>query len=313
MRQYEKVLETIRTAVLNGGIKSGDKLPSIRGLSEQLHLSNASVIKAYQVLEASHSVYVIPKSGYYWMEQPPEIANEMAYIDFTKMHPDKNLIPFREFQHCLDQSIAHYKRELFCYGPTSGLPSLLIALQNHLAKRQIFCDAHSIVITSGSQQALALLATTDFENGRNEILVEQPSYGVFQSLHALNGIPMTGISRTENGLDFKMLESAMKTGRFKCFYTIPRCHNPLGTSLTEKEKQRLVALAAKYQVYIIEDDYLADLSYGSKSMPLYYYDTHQMVIYVKSFSKAFLPGIRLGLAVMPPKRLSAFTKQKKVL
>jgi DNA-binding transcriptional regulator YhcF (GntR family) len=80
MRQYEKVLETIRTAVLNGGIKSGDKLPSIRGLSEQLHLSNASVIKAYQVLEASHSVYVIPKSGYYWMEQPPEIANEMAYI-----------------------------------------------------------------------------------------------------------------------------------------------------------------------------------------------------------------------------------------
>ncbi len=311
MKQYEKVLIAIQSAVENGDIKSGDKLPSIRELAQKLALSPASVIKAYQQLEAEHSVYVIPKSGYYWMERPVDASEEKTFIDFTKMNPDNALIPFREFQHCLDQTIHTYKRELFGYGPTAGLESLQQVLVNHLATRQIFCKPEQLVITAGSQQALSLLAMTDFENGHKEILLEQPSYGVFQSLHALNGIPMTGISRTESGIDFKSLEAAMKTGRYKCFYTIPRCHNPLGTSLSEKDKQKLVALAHKYQVYLIEDDYLADLSYSPKSMPLYYYDTHQMVIYVKSFSKAFLPGIRLGLVVLPPKLLASFTKQKR--
>lgn len=311
MKQYEKALNAIQLSVENGQIKSGDKLPSIRELAQQLTLSPASIIKAYQHLESEHRVYVIPKSGYYWMERPADVMEETPIIDFTKMSPDNALIPFREFQHCLDQTIHIYKRELFKYGPTAGLESLRHVLVEHLAKRQIFCKSEQLVITAGSQQALSLLAMTTFDSTKKEILVEQPSYGVFQSLHALNGIKMTGIARTDTGLDFKALEAAMKTGRYKLFYTIPRCHNPLGTSLSEKDKLKLVALAHKYQVYLIEDDYLADLSYNSKSQPLYYYDTNQMVIYIKSFSKAFLPGIRLGIVVLPPKLQDAFTQQKR--
>jgi DNA-binding transcriptional MocR family regulator len=86
----------------------------------------------------------------------------------------------------------------------------------------------------------------------------------------------------------------------------------LGTHLLEKDKKRLIQLADQYDICLIEDDYLADLTGNPKNLPLHFYDTNERVIYVKSFSKAFLPGIRLGMAVMPRKLLKDYIALKRV-
>ena len=313
MKQYEKVMHHVQTLADKGNLKTGDRLPSIRSLSEALSLSPASVIKAYQLMEAGHKIYVIPKSGSYWMDNREASVTETDVFDFTRITPDPMLIPFKEFQYCLSQAINLYKRELFGYGNGQGLPKLLETLIPHLANAQLFCHPEQLFITSGSQQALTLLALMFHHlcpQKAGGILVEQPSYAAFLDFCTLQGIPITGIRRNAAGLDFKQLEAAFKTGRYSAFYTMPRCQNPLGTSLSEKDKLRLVSLAEKYKIYIIEDDYLADISTQPKVFPLYYYDTSDRVIYVKSFSKIFLPGIRLGLAILPASLKEPFLREK---
>jgi DNA-binding transcriptional MocR family regulator len=92
---------------------------------------------------------------------------------------------------------------------------------------------------------------------------------------------------------------------------MPRFHNPLGCSYTSKEKKRLARLAAKYDVYIVEDDYLADFEQDSKADPIFAHDDSSHVIYLKSYSKIIFPGLRIGIAVIPVLLAEAFRLYKK--
>jgi len=107
------------------------------------------------------------------------------------------------------------------------------------------------------------------------------------------------------------LEKIFKNGNIKFFYTIPRFHNPLGTSYSEKEKKKIAELAEKYDVYIVEDDYLVDIDTNKKTLPIFYYDISERVTYVKSFSKGFMPGIRIGAVVLHEKLRTEFLKHKR--
>lgn len=149
-----------------------------------------------------------------------------------------------------------------------------------------------------------------FPNGKSVVLVEQPGYaGMIGSLQLL-GATAIGIRRTEEGFDLEELEKLFRTNSIKLFYTTPRFHNPLGTSLDRRQKERIAALAAKYDVYVAEDDYLADLENDSRADPIFSYDRSEHVIYIRSFSKIMLPGLRLGVAVLPKALLHTFRLYK---
>ena len=184
-------------------------------------------------------------------------------------------------------------------------------LVNHFRAHQVFTLEKNIVITSGSQQALSILSRMTFPNGKKNILVEQPTYALMQRLVELNGDKLIGINRNYDGIDLHELERLFKYESIKFFYTIPRFHNPLGTSYSEKDKKKIVELAEKYDVYIVEDDYLVDINIDKKTLPMFYYDVSQRVIYVKSFSKTFMPGIRIGSVVLHEKLKEEFLKHKK--
>ncbi|KLA03691.1 Transcriptional regulator, GntR family domain [Bacillus cereus] len=109
------------------------------------------------------------------------------------------------------------------------------------------------------------------------------------------------------------LEQIFQTGKIKFFYTIPRYHHPLGTSYSKDEKEKITLLAKKYNVFIVEDDYLADLETDSKADPLYSLDNCSHVIYLKSYSKIIFPGLRVGVAVIPRSIANAFYTYKKIL
>ncbi|UOQ45915.1 aminotransferase class I/II-fold pyridoxal phosphate-dependent enzyme [Halobacillus salinarum] len=94
------------------------------------------------------------------------------------------------------------------------------------------------------------------------------------------------------------------------FYTVSRFQHPTGYSYSNHERKKIVELARKYDVYIIEDDYMGDLDTKRKADPMFAYDPSGRVIYTKSFSKVLLPGLRLGMAVLPEALLDDFAKAK---
>ncbi len=146
---------------------------------------------------------------------------------------------------------------------------------------------------------------------KNMIVVEQPTYSGLLRMIEKSAFKCQGVDRTSEGLDFQRLETLFKTGKVSFFYTVPNYHNPLGSSLKSKDKLRILSLAEKYNVDIIEDDYLGDLNLDPKDFPLHYYDTEGRVIYISSFSKSFMPGIRIGMMVLPECFTHAYLREKR--
>lgn len=310
-RKYKETIHEIEKRMEEGLLKPGDRLPSIRQLSKELQCSVNTVIKAYDELEKMHRIYSVPKSGYFMVgSQQSKNSFFSERIDFSAAGPDPSQMPYRDFQHCMNQAIERYKEEMFHYSEPLGLASLRKQLSKQLQYAQVFAPPERICVVSGSQQALDLLLSFPFPNGKEEICTEQPTHPSFiQSLTNRN-LQVNGIEMTNNGIDLNHLERIFHEKEIKLFYTVSRFQNPTGYSYTNYEKRKIVELAQKYDVYIIEDDYMGDLDTSRKADPMYAYDPSGRVIYTKSFSKVLLPGLRLGVAVLSEALLDSFANAK---
>ncbi len=218
MQKYKVIVEYITSEIKNGNIKPGKRLPTIRSLSELFNCSKGTVIRAYSELENNHIIYSKPKSGYYLLESKKNtVDRQNSIIDFSAGFPDVNTLPYRDFQHCLNKAIDIYKESLFSYCHPKGLNSLIDVVQKHLEDYQVITNKNNLFITTGSQQAIDILARMPFPNGKKNVLVEQPTYyGAIKSLE-LNNIPTIGIYRGLNGLDFDELERLFKYNNIKFF------------------------------------------------------------------------------------------------
>ncbi|WP_199615300.1 aminotransferase-like domain-containing protein [Paenibacillus alkalitolerans] len=314
MKKYLSILSDMEQKINEGQYGFGEKLPSVRNAAKRYGCGVGTIIRVYAELEKRHAIYSIPQSGYYVVEKPGgpgAEGKESKLIDFAPASPDINVFPYLDFQHCLNKAIDTYKYQLFTYGDSNGLDSLRHTLASHLAGDQVFAKAERIVITSGIQQALEILAKMPFPNGKRAILVEQPSYHIFLRFLEAEDIPVCGIARSAAGIDLSELEEKFKTGGIKFFYTMPRYHNPLGTSYSADVRKAIARLAAKYDVYIVEDDYMADLGEDRGFDPIFAYSSTSHVVYLKSFSKIIFPGLRLGAAVLPESLLETFRSYKR--
>ncbi|CQR51848.1 aminotransferase-like domain-containing protein [Paenibacillus riograndensis] len=312
MKKYLEVLSDMEKRIKGGQYSPGQKLPSVRSAAEFYSCSVSTVLRAYGELERTHAIYSVPQSGYYMVEQSeePGPGGGSGIVDFASASPDLNVFPYLDFQHCLNKAIDRYKYHLFTYGDALGLDTLRHTLVSHLAEYQVFAKVERIIITSGIQQALEILARMPFPNGRTEILVEQPGYDIYLRYLEAEGLPVSGIARSAAGIDLRELEAQFASGRFKFFYTMPRYHNPLGTSYSTEERKAIARLAGKYDVYIVEDDYMADLGAEQRFDPIFAYEQTSHTVYLKSFSKIIFPGLRLGAAVVPEPLLEAFRAYK---
>ncbi|MBU8690997.1 PLP-dependent aminotransferase family protein [Priestia megaterium] len=309
MLKYETIYQSLLQKIQSGDFPARAKLPSIRGLSQQYICSKSTILAALKRLEEQHIIYSIPKSGYYVVEhQVFEVPTFTEGIDFATSSPTWHAFPYKDFQQCINKAIDTYQEELFRYGTPKGLSLLITEAKKLLESYQVFAKSEQIFITSGVQQALALLSMMPFPNNGSTILVEQPSYHLYMDMLKTYGIRTIGIPRTAQGIDLNQLEKIFNEEEIKFFYTMPRFHNPLGTSYSKKDKEAILQLAYKYNVYIIEDDYLADFEHNTKNDPLFAKDIKEQVIYLKSFSKIMFPGLRIGVAVLPTTILNTFQK-----
>lgn len=295
----ERVKEYILKEIKEGRIDNGQRLPSCREMSSKLSINKITVNKAYSELECEHRVYSIPRGGFYLVNFDESLRTVQKEVDFRKVMPDEKLIPYREFTHVMNKAVEMYKNSLFGYETTGGLSSLRDTLKCEFEKDGVYTTADNIIITHGAQQAIGLVLQTVFRNKNGKLLVEAPTYSLALKLADYLGIEVQGIERRIDGFNYKEMERIFKLGDTKAFYVVPRHHNPTGYTLSEKDKGKITELCNKYNVLIIEDDYLADLGSRKGSMPIHYYDTSKGTVYIRSFSKTFMPGIRMGAAVIP--------------
>lgn len=308
--KYKEIADFIKEGVSKGKIRPGSKIPSIRELCRQFKCTKSTVLRAYSELREEGIVYAVSGSGYFLIDSPEDVVHSNTVIDFSGTSLDVKSLPYTEFQPCISQAIIKYKEELFSYTDPQGLPALIDAVRRHLQDHQVFADNDEIFITTGSQQALSILSRLPFPNGKENVVVEQPTYqGILQCLKQ-NNITAIGVPRDFKGLDSDALERSFRNDNVRFFYTIPRFNNPLGLSYSQEEKKRICYLAEKYNIYIVEDDYLGDLESNPKCVPAYAIDMSDRVIYVKTFSKVLLPGLRVAAVVLPKLLRNTFKEYK---
>jgi len=310
--KYQEIIEYIKNSIQSEKLSYPKKLPSIRSIQKLFQCSTNTVLKAYEKLEQDHIIYSVPKSGYYVVDNfHTQNSSKHPIIDFSALNLNAEDFPYKNFQHCLNKSIDLYKERLFSHSDPRGLNSLINVLSKHIQNYQIFTKPDNIIITSSSQQTLNILSIMPFPNGKSNILVEQPTYyGIIKSLE-LNNIPTLGINRDFNGINLDELEKLFKYGNIKFFYSIPRFHNPTGTSYTRFEKEEIIKLAEKYDVYVVEDDISADLDVNKKNDPMFSYDTSSKIIYLKSYSKVLMPGLRVAALILPSLLINKFLEYKR--
>mgnify|MGYP001013970593 CR=1 FL=1 len=307
MYQYQQLAQSLKEEILSGNLQKGDKLPSIRELVATYGVNKDTVQRALRSLKDESFIYAVEKSGYYVLEQ------QSSHDDLEILVNDEHLGAYDDFRLCVNETLIGRENYLYnYYEHQEGLEELRQSVQKLLFEQAIYSKPDQLVLTSGTQQALFILSQIDFPSRTQEILVEQPTYHRMNQLLLAQGLPYQTIERRIDGIDLNELEQHFKTGKIKFFYTIPRFHYPLGHSYSDQEKRAILHLAAKYQIYIVEDDYLGDLD-PKMGQTFHYLDQNDLVIYIKSFSTSLFPALRITALILPNAIKEAFVSYKNIL
>jgi DNA-binding transcriptional MocR family regulator len=173
-------------------------------------------------------------------------------------------------------------------------------MQEYLASNQIHTPVENIHIISGAQQGIDLAAKILANHG-DTIFVEGPTYHGATASFQSRGARIIPIPLEPDGPNLKALEEQLRRHKPKLFYVMPNYQNPTGYSYSANKKQALLDLAKIHRFDIVEDDYLSELSFDDthSNQPLKAMDRDDLVVYIKSFSKILMPGLRLGLLAAP--------------
>jgi len=311
---YIKLAESLQDLILQDRIKDGDKLPSIRKLSEALHLNNSTITAAYRYLERKGILYTKLGSGTYCLPENRVMATEQDHtfikniqlelpeggIDFAGNTPGAELFPVEEFKEAIKIVLDTDGGHAFEYHDSEGDYGLREALITFSKQHyQIDSKLKNIIVTSGAQQAIDLISKVCVHPG-DTVLAENPSYLGARTIFAMRGANIIGIPVDQDGMNISLLEHYVKRYHPKLLYTMPIYQTPTGVCMSPQKREELIKLAKRHEFYIIEDDMLSDLCLNDdKILPLKSQDDGECVIYVKSFSKMLMPGIRTAYMIVP--------------
>ncbi|WP_217205871.1 PLP-dependent aminotransferase family protein [Streptomyces sp. AC550_RSS872] len=198
------------------------------------------------------------------------------------------------------------------YSTTEGEPSLRAGLAARMSARALATDAEDLLITTGSQQGLSLLATALLEPG-DTVLVEDPCYLAALQVFGLAGARIVAVPGDADGVDPRALEELVARERPKLFYTVPTFQNPTGRTLPAERRAAVAEVAARSGVWIVEDDPYGELRYEGERVPWIasYSGAEDRTVLLGSFSKVMAPGMRLGWLRAPAalRRACAVAKQ----
>ena len=228
-------------------------------------------------------------------------------LSFVMARPAEEFFPVEELQLCSQAALRREGQEILNLGASDGYAPLKEALLDLLRREGFSVKDDSLLITDGCQQALDLIAKAFVRSG-DTVVMENPTYpgaaAVFNGVHArCLGVPVRTHAEPGSplGIDVEALESTLANNRVKLLVLTPDFHNPTGTSMPVASRRRVLELAGRYQVPVVEDHIYARLHSHEERLPsLKQLDRSNLVIHIDSFAKVAFPGLRVGWIVAHP-------------
>ncbi|MDD8049074.1 MAG: PLP-dependent aminotransferase family protein [Thomasclavelia sp.] len=230
-----------------------------------------------------------------------KLMNDPEMISFGGGNPASKAFPIKRIQEISNQLLTDNPIRELAYGITEGDPKMLKEASKFFSRNEdIIRDYDSTMITSGSQQIMDFLAKSMCNEG-DVVIAENPTFlGALNSFKS-NGCKIKGINTLEDGMDLDELEDALKTTKnVKFIYIIPNFQNPMGICTSLEKRKKILELAKKYNVVILEDNPYGDLRFNGQHIPsIKSFDNDGVVVYAASLSKIIAPGMRIAFVVGP--------------
>ncbi|GAB6262954.1 aminotransferase-like domain-containing protein [Photobacterium sp. R1] len=328
MTKYQSLARQLKQQIRQQIWRAGEKIPSVRACSRQSDVSTATVLQAYQLLESEGWLVAKPQSGYlvapnirqlidaeqqiHQDSQAPLQINDLLYdvfqrtksgefVPFSSAFPDACLFPQQE----LVRSLASASRKMGDDSALTNLPPGSYELRRLIAQRyvqqgiQVMPD--DLVITSGGLEALNLSLQAVTQPG-DYVAIESPTfYGALQTIERLKLNPIEIPASAEQGLDLEVLAQKLAAYPIKACWLMTNFQNPLGYTLSNEKKKRLLELLDHHDAYLVEDDVYAELYFSEdRPLPAKAFDPNNRVLLCSSFSKCLSPGFRIGWVVAGP-------------
>ncbi|MGW3566074.1 aminotransferase-like domain-containing protein [Streptomyces sp. NPDC000941] len=233
-------------------------------------------------------------------------------ISFAGGLPAAELFDAEAIRAAFDRVLAEAPREALQYSTTEGDPALRAATAARLTARGLPTDPDALLVTSGSQQALTLLATALLEPG-DTVVVEDPTYLAALQCFSFAGARIVSVPSDEDGLDPAALDALVERERPKLLYTIPTFQNPTGRTLPAERRRAVAEVAERRGLWIVEDDPYGELRFAGEPVPWIASlpEAADRTVLLGSYSKIMAPGLRLGWLRAPAtlRRACAIAKQ----
>jgi DNA-binding transcriptional MocR family regulator len=319
---YHQVAEQIQQLIHAGTLRAGDRVPSVRRLSQQQGISISTVLQAYQRLEDIGVIEARPQSGYYVRRRPaavPEPApsrpprralnvevNDLAeavlayasdpdVVAFGSACAAPELFPLERVRRVLSGIARRDRGALGRYGLPPGTERLRRAVARRALEWGCRIDHRHLVTTTGCMEAINLCLRAVTGPG-DLVALESPTYyGFLQILQALGLRALEIPTHPRSGISLEALELALAEHPVKAVLVMPNVSNPIGATMSDAAKKRLVEVCAAKGVPLIEDHIYADLAFGGAApRAAKAFDRGGNVMLCGSFSKTLSPGLKVG-------------------
>lgn len=339
---YRQIENWLREAIGSGRLAPGTRLPATRVWADELGVSRITVDRAYSGLLAEGIVEGRGSGGTVvtgrpalaevsrglrprWQTQavalrapsrsgsrPPTAVSGPPMIDLSGGLGDPSLFDFAAFNRVLNTIRLRDGAQALDYGDPLGFAPLRQVISGILAAQGLVAPPEHILVTAGSQQAITLVASCLLRPG-DAVLVERPTYNSALDLFRVLGLGVIEVPLDGRGMRLDAAEEALKAHSPKLIYTMPTYQNPTGVTMDLARRRGLLDLAVKYDVPVLEDDFVGDLRFEGRGHPtLKALDRTGHVIYVSTFSKMLLPGLRTGYLVLDGPVFDLLAEHKRV-
>jgi DNA-binding transcriptional MocR family regulator len=321
---YEDIAERIGRQIEQGAYRPGERIPSVRTLSNNLRVSINTVMGAYARLENAGLVEARPQSGYYVRSRPPEpearpyddelaakpvefgprmwrIRRNLARpcrVQLSSGAPNPDLLPVDRLNRIMAAQTRLFPHESVSYSPPMGLERLRVQIARRSPASGCTLSPKDIMITSGGVEAVMLALQATCQPG-DTVAIGSPVYHTYLGSIQGMGLKVLEIpSSPREGLNIDVLAYALRQTPVRACLVLATFNNPLGGAMPDEKKRALVELLARHDIPLIEDDVYGDLSYApQRPFTCKAFDKKGLVLLCSSFSKTLAPGYRVGWIV----------------